>query len=162
MLRQTTLRRKVSRRSLTNSAKLWRFIFAFNFFCFKVEREPGFCDVPEEPAVFPGQRLNKKMQVYSGAKTTSLPTMMSLHQQCIRTLQNNINREWWKQALGCHWAVGWLDSFSDVSPLSVVWNWWRSLWNPGAGLGEVHARAALAHRGVQPGKKGNIHSNVHS
>ncbi|KAJ3609940.1 hypothetical protein NHX12_022034 [Muraenolepis orangiensis] len=40
---------------------------------------------------FPGQRLNKKMQVYSGNKTTFLLSMMSLHQQCIRTLQNNID-----------------------------------------------------------------------
>ncbi|XP_063730478.1 elongin A, like isoform X2 [Eleginops maclovinus] len=57
----------------------------------KDEKEPDFCEVPEESAVFTGQRLNKKMQVYSGAKTVFLPAMMSLHQQCIRTLQNNIN-----------------------------------------------------------------------
>uniref|UniRef100_A0A3Q1GQE6 Elongin A, like n=1 Tax=Acanthochromis polyacanthus TaxID=80966 RepID=A0A3Q1GQE6_9TELE len=44
-----------------------------------------------ESAVFTGQRLNRKMQVYSGAKTTFLPAMLSLYQQCIRTLQNNIN-----------------------------------------------------------------------
>ncbi|XP_037541362.1 elongin A, like [Nematolebias whitei] len=53
------------------------------------EKEPDFCD--EESAVFTGQRLNSKMQVYSGAKTLFLPAMMSLYQQCIRTLQNNIN-----------------------------------------------------------------------
>ncbi|XP_028279643.1 elongin A, like [Parambassis ranga] len=57
----------------------------------KVEKEPDFCDVSEESAVFNCQRLNRKMQVYSGAKTACLPTMMSLYQQCIRTLQNNIN-----------------------------------------------------------------------
>ncbi|XP_044070280.1 elongin A, like [Siniperca chuatsi] len=57
----------------------------------KVEKESDFCDTSEESAVFTGQRLNRKMQVYSGAKTIFLPTMMSLHQQCIRTLQNNIN-----------------------------------------------------------------------
>ncbi|XP_072246488.1 elongin A, like [Leuresthes tenuis] len=57
----------------------------------KVEKEPDICDVSEESAVFTGQRLNKKMQVYSGAKTLFLPSMMSLHQQCVRTLQNNIN-----------------------------------------------------------------------
>ncbi|XP_031159490.1 elongin A, like isoform X2 [Sander lucioperca] len=57
----------------------------------KVDKESDFCDVSEESAGFTGQRLNKKMQVYSGAKTVFLPTMMSLHQQCIRTLQNNIN-----------------------------------------------------------------------
>ncbi|XP_035982362.1 LOW QUALITY PROTEIN: elongin A, like [Fundulus heteroclitus] len=62
-------------------------------YCFekKVEREPDLCDVSEESAVFTGQRLNRKMQVYSGAKTLFLPTMMSLYQQCIRTLQNNLN-----------------------------------------------------------------------
>uniref|UniRef100_A0A8C5HGJ9 Elongin-A-like n=1 Tax=Gouania willdenowi TaxID=441366 RepID=A0A8C5HGJ9_GOUWI len=49
------------------------------------------CDVSEDSAVFTGQRLNKKMQVYSGAKSTSLPSMMTLYHQCIRTLQNNIN-----------------------------------------------------------------------
>lgn len=90
MLRQTTLRRKVNR----CMGNIFGVLSArFDYLYFKVEREPGSCDVLEEPAVFPGQRLNKKMQVYSGAKTTSLPTMMSLHQQCIRTLQNNINCE---------------------------------------------------------------------
>ncbi|CAK6951609.1 elongin A%2C like [Scomber scombrus] len=56
-----------------------------------VEKDFDFCDMPEESAGFTGQRLNKKMQVYSGAKTIFLPAMMSLYQQCIRTLQNNIN-----------------------------------------------------------------------
>ncbi|XP_042358290.1 elongin A, like isoform X2 [Plectropomus leopardus] len=65
--------------------------FSVEHFERKVEKEPDFCDVLEESPVFTGQRLNKKMQVYSGAKTVFLPTMMSLHQQCIRTLQNNIN-----------------------------------------------------------------------
>ncbi|KAM9727261.1 elongin A, like isoform 2-T2 [Menidia menidia] len=57
----------------------------------KAEKEPDICDASEESAVFTGQRLNKKMQVYSGAKTLFLPAMMSLYQQCIRALQNNIN-----------------------------------------------------------------------
>uniref|UniRef100_A0A668VIG2 TFIIS N-terminal domain-containing protein n=1 Tax=Oreochromis aureus TaxID=47969 RepID=A0A668VIG2_OREAU len=52
---------------------------------------PDFSDVSEESPVFTGQRLNRKMQVYSGAKTVFLPAMLSLYQQCIRTLQNNIN-----------------------------------------------------------------------
>lgn len=65
----------------------------FYFLCLQVEKRSDFCDISEESAVFTGQRLNKKMQVYSGAKTIFLPTMMSLHQQCIRTLQNNINCE---------------------------------------------------------------------
>ncbi|KAG7262498.1 hypothetical protein CRUP_035424 [Coryphaenoides rupestris] len=53
----------------------------------RVEKE--LCDGPGEPH-FTGQRLNKKMQVYSGNKTF-LPSMISLYQQCIRALQNNIN-----------------------------------------------------------------------
>ncbi|XP_054886108.1 elongin A, like [Poeciliopsis prolifica] len=57
----------------------------------KVDKELDFCDVSEESVVFTGQRMNKKMHVYSGAKTLFLPTMMSLFQQCIRTLQNNLN-----------------------------------------------------------------------
>ncbi|XP_033469801.1 elongin A, like isoform X1 [Epinephelus lanceolatus] len=65
--------------------------FSVDYFERKVEKESDFCDVSEDFGVFTGQRLNKKMQVYSGAKTVFLPTMMSLHQQCIRTLQNNIN-----------------------------------------------------------------------
>lgn len=48
-------------------------------------------EVCEEAPVFTGQRLNKKMQVYSGTKVMYLPTMMTLYQQCIRTLQNNID-----------------------------------------------------------------------
>uniref|UniRef100_H2M1N9 Elongin A, like n=1 Tax=Oryzias latipes TaxID=8090 RepID=H2M1N9_ORYLA len=58
---------------------------------FLAEKDSDFQDLEEDPAVFTGQRLNRKMQVYSGAKTLFLPTMMSLYQQCIRTLQNNIN-----------------------------------------------------------------------
>uniref|UniRef100_A0A096M5J7 Elongin A, like n=1 Tax=Poecilia formosa TaxID=48698 RepID=A0A096M5J7_POEFO len=62
-----------------------------DIFFIEVDKEPDSCDVSEESVVFTGQRLNKKMQVYSGAKTLFLPTMMSLFQQCIRTLQNNLN-----------------------------------------------------------------------
>ncbi|MBN3293843.1 ELOA1 protein, partial [Polypterus senegalus] len=47
--------------------------------------------IAEVPPVFTGQRLNSKMQVYSGAKTTFLSSMMTLYQQCIRVLQNNID-----------------------------------------------------------------------
>ncbi|KAM4607476.1 elongin A, like [Polymixia lowei] len=65
--------------------------FSTDYFERKVEKISDLCDVPEETAVFTGQRLNKKMQVYSGAKTTFLPSMMSLYQQCIRILQNNID-----------------------------------------------------------------------
>lgn len=40
---------------------------------------------------FTGRRLNSKMQVYSGSKSAYLPKMMSLYQQCIRVLANNID-----------------------------------------------------------------------
>ncbi|KAM6428199.1 elongin-A isoform 2-T2 [Liasis olivaceus] len=45
----------------------------------------------EDEAGFTGRRLNSKMQVYSGAKTAYLPKMMTLHEQCIRVLSNNID-----------------------------------------------------------------------
>ncbi|XP_074074243.1 elongin-A isoform X1 [Macrotis lagotis] len=45
----------------------------------------------EEEAGFTGRRMNSKMQVYSGSKCAYLPKMMSLHQQCIRVLNNNID-----------------------------------------------------------------------
>ncbi|KAA0717635.1 Elongin-A [Triplophysa tibetana] len=55
----------------------------------KAERK--IIDVCEEAPVFIGQRLKNKMLVYSGSKMTYLPTMMTLYQQCIRALQNNID-----------------------------------------------------------------------
>ncbi|KAM4796728.1 elongin-A [Rhinophrynus dorsalis] len=45
----------------------------------------------EEAAGFTGRRFNSKMQVYSGSKTAYLPKMMSLYEQCIRVLANNID-----------------------------------------------------------------------
>ncbi|XP_017551834.2 elongin-A isoform X1 [Pygocentrus nattereri] len=45
----------------------------------------------EEDAGFTGRRFNSKMVVYSGAKTSYLPKMMTLYEQCIRVLQNNID-----------------------------------------------------------------------
>ncbi|XP_041758974.2 elongin-A [Coregonus clupeaformis] len=45
----------------------------------------------EEDTVFTGRRFNSKMTVYSGSKTSYLPKMMSLYEQCIRVLQNNID-----------------------------------------------------------------------
>ncbi|KAM8976038.1 elongin-A isoform 1-T1 [Pelodytes ibericus] len=45
----------------------------------------------EEGSGFTGRRFNSKMQVYSGSKTAYLPKMMSLYQQCIRVLANNID-----------------------------------------------------------------------
>ncbi|KFQ27832.1 Transcription elongation factor B polypeptide 3, partial [Mesitornis unicolor] len=44
-----------------------------------------------ETAHFTGQRLHSKMQVYSGSKALSLSKMLTLHEQCIRVLQNNID-----------------------------------------------------------------------
>ncbi|XP_054485647.2 elongin-A-like [Agelaius phoeniceus] len=39
---------------------------------------------------FTGQRLNSKMQVYSGSKAVCLSKMLTLHEQCVRMLHNNI------------------------------------------------------------------------
>ncbi|XP_069462235.1 elongin-A-like isoform X2 [Ambystoma mexicanum] len=40
---------------------------------------------------FTGKRLNSKMQVYSGSKPIFLSKMLSLYEQCLRVLQNNID-----------------------------------------------------------------------
>ncbi|GCC27744.1 hypothetical protein chiPu_0006170 [Chiloscyllium punctatum] len=45
----------------------------------------------DEDLGFTGRRFNSKMQVYSGSKTVYLPKMMSLYEQCIRVLQNNVD-----------------------------------------------------------------------
>ncbi|TRY83245.1 hypothetical protein DNTS_032511 [Danionella cerebrum] len=45
----------------------------------------------EEDVGYTGRRQNSKMVVYSGSKTAYLPKMMSLYEQCIRVLQNNID-----------------------------------------------------------------------
>ncbi|KAM6138937.1 elongin-A-like [Phoenicopterus ruber ruber] len=44
-----------------------------------------------EMVQFTGRRLNSKMQVYSGSKTVCLSKMLTLYEQCIRVLQNNID-----------------------------------------------------------------------
>ncbi|NWS65730.1 ELOA1 protein, partial [Crotophaga sulcirostris] len=44
-----------------------------------------------EMGQFTGRRLNSKMQVYSGSKPVSLSKMLTLYEQCIRVLQNNID-----------------------------------------------------------------------
>ncbi|XP_027754108.1 elongin-A-like [Empidonax traillii] len=44
-----------------------------------------------EMVQFPGRRVNSKMQVYSGSKTVCLSKMLTLYEQCIRVLQNNID-----------------------------------------------------------------------
>ncbi|NXJ64450.1 ELOA1 protein, partial [Rostratula benghalensis] len=51
-------------------------------------------EVPQqvsETMEFTGRRLNSKMQVYSGSKTACLSKMLTLYEQCIRVLQNNID-----------------------------------------------------------------------
>uniref|UniRef100_A0A4X2LGF9 TFIIS N-terminal domain-containing protein n=1 Tax=Vombatus ursinus TaxID=29139 RepID=A0A4X2LGF9_VOMUR len=45
----------------------------------------------EEGIGFTGQRMNSKMQVYSGPKSVHQYKVMSLHQQCIRVLNNNLD-----------------------------------------------------------------------
>uniref|UniRef100_A0A3Q0QQ83 Elongin A n=1 Tax=Amphilophus citrinellus TaxID=61819 RepID=A0A3Q0QQ83_AMPCI len=45
----------------------------------------------EDDTGFTGKRFNSKMVVYSGSKTSYLPRMMTLYEQCIRVLQNNID-----------------------------------------------------------------------
>ncbi|NWX18667.1 ELOA1 protein, partial [Aegotheles bennettii] len=44
-----------------------------------------------EVVQFTGRRLNSKMQVYSGSKPVCLSKMLTLYEQCIRVLQNNID-----------------------------------------------------------------------
>ncbi|NXI37253.1 ELOA1 protein, partial [Galbula dea] len=51
-------------------------------------------EVPQEVSEeiqFTGRRLNSKMQVYSGSKTVCLSKMLTLYEQCVRVLQNNID-----------------------------------------------------------------------
>ncbi|XP_066446491.1 elongin-A-like [Eleutherodactylus coqui] len=48
-------------------------------------------DINPESSGFSGRRLNSKMLVYSGSKVMYLPKMLSLYEQCIRVLQNNID-----------------------------------------------------------------------
>ncbi|KAM9369795.1 elongin-A [Phaethornis superciliosus] len=59
--------------------------------CSQTKRKAVSSPVEESEAGFTGRRLNSKMQVYSGSKTAYLPKMMTLYQQCIRVLSNNID-----------------------------------------------------------------------
>ncbi|NXA50244.1 ELOA1 protein, partial [Nothocercus julius] len=59
--------------------------------CSQTKRRAVSSPLEEAEAGFTGRRLNSKMQVYSGSKTAYLPKMMSLYQQCIRVLSNNID-----------------------------------------------------------------------
>ncbi|KAM9316587.1 elongin-A-like [Gastrophryne carolinensis] len=63
-----------------------------------VLKRKGHEDLPEplieimaESSGFTGKRQNSKMLVYSGSKTIYLPKMLTLYEQCIRVLQNNID-----------------------------------------------------------------------
>ncbi|XP_045401984.1 elongin-A [Lemur catta] len=58
---------------------------------FQPKRKAFSSPLDEEEAGFTGRRMNSKMQVYSGSKCAYLPKMMTLHQQCIRVLKNNID-----------------------------------------------------------------------
>ncbi|XP_068274107.1 elongin-A [Nyctibius grandis] len=59
--------------------------------CSQTKRKALSSPIEDSEAGFTGRRLNSKMQVYSGSKTAYLPKMMSLYQQCIRVLSNNID-----------------------------------------------------------------------
>ncbi|CAI9622441.1 unnamed protein product [Staurois parvus] len=48
-------------------------------------------EISPETSGFTGKRFNSKMLVYSGSKTIYLPKMLTLYQQCLRVLQNNID-----------------------------------------------------------------------
>ncbi|KAJ6665918.1 hypothetical protein lerEdw1_001390 [Lerista edwardsae] len=58
---------------------------------FKVPPAMEISQQRNETAPFTGRRLNSKMQVYSGSKMVYLPKMLTLYEQCIRVLQNNID-----------------------------------------------------------------------
>ncbi|KAF6108495.1 elongin A [Phyllostomus discolor] len=58
---------------------------------FQPKRKAHSSPQEEDEAGFTGRRMNSKMQVYSGSKCAYLPRMMTLHQQCIRVLKNNID-----------------------------------------------------------------------
>ncbi|XP_023614084.1 elongin-A isoform X1 [Myotis lucifugus] len=58
---------------------------------FQPKRKAHSSSQEEEEVGFTGRRMNSKMQVYSGSKCAYLPKMMTLHQQCIRVLKNNID-----------------------------------------------------------------------
>ncbi|XP_059686637.1 elongin-A-like [Gavia stellata] len=59
--------------------------------CSQRKRKALSSPLEESEGGFTGRRLNSKMQVYSGSKTAYLPKMMSLYEQCIRVLRNNID-----------------------------------------------------------------------
>ncbi|KAH1172601.1 elongin-A-like [Mauremys mutica] len=61
---------------------------------YSMEFKAPVAEVPQQSSdtnQFTGRRLNSKMQVYSGSKTVYLPKMLTLYEQCIRILQNNVD-----------------------------------------------------------------------
>ncbi|TFK06787.1 Transcription elongation factor B polypeptide 3 [Platysternon megacephalum] len=61
---------------------------------YSTEFKAPVAEVPQQSSdtnQFTGRRLNSKMQVYSGSKTVYLSKMLTLYEQCIRILQNNID-----------------------------------------------------------------------
>ena len=81
----------------------------------------------EEEAGFTGRRMNSKMQVYSGSKCAYLPKMMTLHEQCIRVLKNNIDcKSHASPLLPGVLVTGWPDYYSvpfTLDPLQRSLKW---------------------------------------
>lgn len=76
----------------------------------------------EEDLGCAGRRLNTKMVVYSGSKSAYLPKMMSLYDQCIRVLQNNIDCEFSHSLIICFNKIL-IKHFSIVfSPYGILHN----------------------------------------
>lgn len=86
--------------------------------------------VEESEAGFTGRRLNSKMQVYSGSKTAYLPKMMSLYQQCIRVLSNNIDCKYLSLSqTHCARALKfWQLVATDPSSSPLLQTWEKSHW----------------------------------
>lgn len=85
--------------------------------------------VEESEAGFTGRRLNSKMQVYSGSKTAYLPKMMSLYQQCIRVLSNNIDCKYLSSSQ-THCALKFWHLGTDPSSSPLLQRWDKSCWKP--------------------------------
>ncbi|XP_053567937.1 elongin-A-like [Bombina bombina] len=58
---------------------------------FKEDQAHEVTEPEAESSVFTGRRLNSKMLVYSGSKLIYLPKMLTLYEQCLRVLQNNVD-----------------------------------------------------------------------
>ncbi|KAH0622007.1 hypothetical protein JD844_023883 [Phrynosoma platyrhinos] len=65
----------------------------FKFFLCSLAASPAIEKLPKksEATQFTIWRRNSKMQVYSGSKMVYLSKMLTLYEQCIRVLQNNID-----------------------------------------------------------------------